>query len=107
MHLLHSSCWTSGFDVANAPEILAKAAFKHNIPFILSTVTTSNIERIAQLTEEGLFQLYHPAKTLTKDLLRLLETGYKVLVIIADVPSFGFSLATLKTVYLCHPNDTE
>src|SRR5436190_9263181 len=28
----------------NAPEILASAAFQHNIPFILSTVTTSSIE---------------------------------------------------------------
>ena len=83
----------------NAPEILAKAAFKHNIPFILSTVTTSNIERIAQLTEgEAWFQLYHPAKeTLTKDLLRRAsETGYKVLVIIADVPSFGFRPRDIK-----------
>jgi len=31
----------------NAPEILAKAAVKHNIPFTLSTVSTSSIERIA------------------------------------------------------------
>ena len=29
----------------NAPEILAKAAVNHNIPFILSTVSTSSIER--------------------------------------------------------------
>jgi L-lactate dehydrogenase (cytochrome) len=32
----------------NAPEILARAAFNHNIPFILSTVTTSSIERISE-----------------------------------------------------------
>ena len=31
----------------NSPEILAKAAFEHNLPFILSTVTTSSIERIS------------------------------------------------------------
>ena len=35
----------------NAPEILAKAAFEHNVPFILSTVSTSSIERIAEITE--------------------------------------------------------
>ena len=35
----------------NAPEILARAAFEHNIPFILSTVTTSSIERVSELTE--------------------------------------------------------
>ncbi|MFW2377862.1 MAG: alpha-hydroxy acid oxidase, partial [Cellulophaga baltica] len=35
----------------NAPEILAKAAFEHNVPFVLSTVSTSSIERIAEITE--------------------------------------------------------
>ena len=35
----------------NAPEILAKAAFEHNIPFVLSTVSTSSIERISAITE--------------------------------------------------------
>ena len=42
-----------------------------NIPFILSTVTTSSIERIAELTEgKSWFQLYHPAEeTVKKDLL--------------------------------------
>ena len=48
----------------NAPEILARAAFEHNIPFILSTVTTSGIERISELTEgRAWFQLYRiPAR---------------------------------------------
>lgn len=32
-----------------SPEILAKAAFEHNIPFCLSTVTTSSIETIAEI----------------------------------------------------------
>ncbi|MDQ2864037.1 MAG: alpha-hydroxy-acid oxidizing protein, partial [Bacteroidota bacterium] len=45
----------------NAPEILAKAAFEHNIPFVLSTVTTSSIEKIGEITEgQAWFQLYHP-----------------------------------------------
>ncbi len=35
----------------NSPEILAKSANKHNIPFCLSTVSTSTIERIGELTE--------------------------------------------------------
>ena len=52
----------------NAPEILAKAAFKENIPFILSTVTTTSIERAAQLTEgKAWFQLYHPADNKLRD----------------------------------------
>jgi L-lactate dehydrogenase (cytochrome) len=77
----------------NAPEILAKAAHKHNIPFILSTVTTSSIERIGELTEGKFwFQLYHPAEnTLRDDLLARAEAaGCDVLCILCDVPSFGF-----------------
>mgnify|MGYP005817019639 FL=1 len=77
----------------NAPEILAKAAFAHNIPFILSTVTTSSIERIAELTEgTSWFQLYHPAdEKVKRDLLdRAANAGTDVLVILADVPTFGY-----------------
>lgn len=77
----------------NAPEILAKAAHKHNIPFILSTVTTSSIERIGELTEGKFwFQLYHPAEnTLRDDLLARAESaGCEVLCILCDVPSFGY-----------------
>ena len=47
----------------NAPEILAKAAFENNLPFILSTVTTSSIEKIGKITEgKAWFQLYYPSK---------------------------------------------
>jgi L-lactate dehydrogenase (cytochrome) len=77
----------------NAPEILAKAAHQHNIPFILSTVTTSSIERIGELTEGKFwFQLYHPAEnSLRDDLLARAQTaGCEVLCILCDVPSFGF-----------------
>lgn len=77
----------------NAAEILAKAAHQHNIPFVLSTVSTSSIERIAEITEsKAWFQLYHPAKNeLRDDILNRLEAaGYPVLVILSDVPSFGF-----------------
>ena len=77
----------------NAPEILAKAAFKHNIPFILSTVTTSSIERIAEITEgKAWFQLYHPAEEkVKKDILnRAQAVGNEILVILADVPTFGY-----------------
>lgn len=77
----------------NAPEILAKAATDHNVPFILSTVTTSSIERIAEITEgKSWFQLYHPAEEkVKKDLLdRAANAGTEVLVILADVPTFGY-----------------
>jgi L-lactate dehydrogenase (cytochrome) len=76
-----------------APEILAKAAFEHNIPFVLSTVTTSSIEKISEITQgKAWFQLYHPTEDrVTEDLLKRAEAaGCTVLVILSDVPSFGF-----------------
>ena len=76
-----------------SPEILAKAAFDNNIPFILSTVTTSSIETISEITEgNAWFQLYHPAEEkVTADILKRAENaGCPVLVILADVPSFGY-----------------
>ena len=77
----------------NAPEILAKSALEHNIPFILSTVSTSSIERIGEITEGKFwFQLYHPAENSLRDdiLDRAEAAGCDVLCILCDVPSFGF-----------------
>lgn len=76
-----------------SPEILAKAAFEHNIPFVLSTVTTASIEKISEITEgNAWFQLYHPAEeSVTKDILKRADAaGCPVLIILADVPSFGY-----------------
>ena len=76
-----------------SPEILARAAFDHNIPFVLSTVTTASIEKIAEITEgNAWFQLYHPSEErVTKDILKRAEAaGCPVLIILADVPSFGY-----------------
>ena len=76
-----------------APELLAKAATAHNLPFILSTVSTASIERIAQITEgKAWFQLYNPAEdALREDLLsRAEQAGIEVLVLLSDVPSFGY-----------------
>jgi L-lactate dehydrogenase (cytochrome) len=75
------------------PEILAKAAFKHNIPFILSTVSTASIETISEITEgQAWFQLYHPTQNTLRDKLiqRAEAARCPVLVILCDVPSFGF-----------------
>lgn len=77
----------------NSPNILAKAAKEHNVPFILSTVTTSGIEDIAKLTDGDFwYQLYHPAEEQLRDdiIRRLKDVECDVLVILADVPSFGF-----------------
>ena len=76
-----------------SPEILARAAFDHNIPFVLSTVTTASIEKIAEITEgNAWFQLYHPSEErVTKDILKRAEAaGCPLLIILADVPSFGY-----------------
>jgi len=76
-----------------SPEILAKAARKHNIPFVLSTVTTANLETIGKLTDGKFwFQLYHPAgNSLRDDLLDRAEAaGCEVLCVLCDVPSFGY-----------------
>ncbi len=77
----------------NSPEILAKAAFEHNIPFILSTVTTTSIERVSELTEgKAWFQLYHPTENrLRDDIIKRADAAEcPVLVILCDVPTFGF-----------------
>lgn len=82
-----------GLIFPNSPEILARAAFQHNIPFILSTVTTSSIERISELTEgRAWYQLYHPAETAVRDSIieRAAAAHCPVLVVLCDVPSFGY-----------------
>ncbi|HMX39230.1 MAG TPA: alpha-hydroxy acid oxidase [Saprospiraceae bacterium] len=76
-----------------APEILARAAVAHNIPFVLSTVTTASIERIGAVTGGRFwYQLYHPSDPAVRDdlLRRAADAGCQVLVLLCDVPSFGF-----------------
>jgi L-lactate dehydrogenase (cytochrome) len=77
----------------NSAEILAKAAFESNIPFILSTTSTSSIERISELTEgRAWFQLYHPTENSLRDKIikRAEAAECPVLVILSDVPDFGY-----------------
>lgn len=77
----------------NAANILAQAATEHNIPFVLSTVSTSSIEEISEITEGRFwFQLYHPAEDDIRDKIikRAGDSGCEVLVILCDVPTFGY-----------------
>lgn len=77
----------------NSAEILAKAAHKHNVPFILSTVTTMAIERASELTEgKAWFQLYNPVEdALRDDIINRAEAAQcPVLVLLCDVPTFGY-----------------
>ena len=76
-----------------ATEYLARAAHQANLPFILSTVATADIETVAELTDgRAWFQLYHPTKDELRDKIldRLAAVGLPVLVILADTPSFGY-----------------
>ncbi|HLR25345.1 MAG TPA: alpha-hydroxy acid oxidase [Fodinibius sp.] len=81
------------------PEILAKAAFEYNIPFVLSTVSTASIETISEITEgQAWFQLYHPAEDELRDKLlqRAADAGCTTLVILSDVPTFGYRSKEIK-----------
>ncbi len=76
-----------------ATEILAKAATKHGLPFILSTVATASIETVAKITGgKAWFQLYHPVEEDLRNKLldRVEAAGLPVLVILADTPVFGY-----------------
>ncbi len=83
----------------NSSEILAKAAFENQIPFVLSTVATSSIERISEITEgQAWFQLYHPADNSIRDdlILRAKQAECPVLVLLCDTPSYGFRPREIK-----------
>jgi L-lactate dehydrogenase (cytochrome) len=93
----------------NSPEILAKAAFKHNIPFVLSTVSTSSIERISEITEgRAWFQLYHPAENDLRDKIikRAEAAGCPVLVMLSDVPTFGYRSKEIRNGLAMPPRMT-
>jgi isopentenyl diphosphate isomerase/L-lactate dehydrogenase-like FMN-dependent dehydrogenase len=93
----------------NAPEILAKSAAEKNIPYILSTVSSSSLERISEVSEgKAWFQLYNPTDdTMRKDLLsRITAAQYKVLVVTVDVPTFGFRPRDIKNGLAMPPKMT-
>jgi len=92
----------------NSPEILARAAFKHNIPFTLSTVSTSAIEQISEITQgRAWFQLYHPAEnTLRDQIIKRATQHCPVLVILSDVPTFGYRNKEIKNGLAMPPRMT-
>lgn len=80
-------------------EILAKAAAKANIPFTLSTVATTSIERAAELAEDCFwFQLYTPRDPAIRDDLldRAAATGCQVLMVTVDVPNAAWRPRDLR-----------
>lgn len=77
----------------DSPKILAKAAKAHRLPFVLSTVSTASIETIAEIMDGNFwFQLYHPTEDKVRDDIidRAKNAGCPVLVILCDVPTFGY-----------------
>ena len=73
----------------NADTTLAKLAKKRNIPYLLSAVGTSTIEKICQIAPENTwFQLYVPGKEeICFDLIkRAKNAGVKILVLTVDIP---------------------
>lgn len=92
-----------------ATEILAKAAFEHNIPFMLSTVATASLEKVSEITEgNAWFQLYHPVENkLRDDLLdRLKAAEYPTLVLLSDVPAFGYRAKEIRNGLAIPPKMT-
>lgn len=100
---LFGQTWDAPFGIApiglqglmwpKACEFLAHAARAHHVPFILSTVGTASIETISEITEGKFwFQLYHPAEDALRDKLldRAEAASCKVLVILADTPTFAY-----------------
>ena len=80
----------SGVVWPNASAYHAKAAHETNIPFILSSVSTTSIEKAAALAQQNFwFQLYPPKDIKIRDdlLKRAADAGCKTLVVTIDVPS--------------------
>jgi isopentenyl diphosphate isomerase/L-lactate dehydrogenase-like FMN-dependent dehydrogenase len=71
-------------------ELLAEAARRSNIPFVLSLFATTTLERICQIAPaHAWFQLYAPNDpAMEQDLiLRAARAGYESLVVTIDVPT--------------------
>jgi L-lactate dehydrogenase (cytochrome) len=79
---------------------LAKAAQAANIPYILSTLSTTDLDTIAQAAKDVCwFQLYVPDDVeVMKDLLgRVRAAGYHALVVTLDIPVGAKRNRELKT----------
>ena len=83
----------------NSPQILAKAAYKHKLPFVLSTVSSASIEEIGEISEGiAWFQLYNPTEeSIRRSMItRAKNAGYQVLVVTIDVPTYGYRPKDIK-----------
>ena len=93
----------------NASLMHARAAKKANIPYVLSTLSTSSIEDAAACAEENFwFQLYPPADLdIRADLVKRAEaTGCKNLVVTIDVAAAGHRPKDIKNGLAIPPKIT-
>lgn len=80
----------SGLMWPKAELILAKTAARYRIPYCLSTVATQTPEKVGAIAGDmGWFQLYSPRdREIRRDILnRAQVSGFKTLVVTADVPA--------------------
>ncbi len=99
----------SGLMWPRVENILAASAAKYRIPFSLSTVATQTPETIGPIAGDmGWFQLYPPrGLELMEDLLeRARDSGFKTLVVTADVPLSSRRERTSRAGLLMPPEIT-
>jgi len=92
-----------------ACEALARAATDRRLPFIVSTCTTASLETIGRITAGAFwFQLYNPVDpAIREDLLKRAErAGCEVLVVLADVPTFGYRHHDIRNRFAVPPRLT-
>ena len=92
-----------------ACEALARAATVRRLPFILSTCTTASLETIGGITRGKFwFQLYNPVDpAVREDLLSRAErAGCGVLVLLSDVPTFGYRHHDIRNQFAVPPRLT-
>jgi L-lactate dehydrogenase (cytochrome) len=89
-----------------ACESLAAAAAARRLPFILSTTTTADPETIGRITGgTHWFQFYVPreADLREKLLARVEASGCRTLVLLADVPAFGYRPRDIRNRFAVPP----
>ncbi|CAH2007211.1 unnamed protein product [Acanthoscelides obtectus] len=86
----------------------AKAAQDMGTIFILSTISTSSIEEVAEAAPRGIkwFQLYiYRDREVTRQLVSRAEhAGFRALVLTVDAPFFGLRLADIRNKFVLPPH---
>lgn len=87
-------------DLKKSFHSILKAAANENVVFIMSTLSTTTIEDVAEATTGSIkwFQLYiYKNRKLTESIIKRAEnSGFKALVLTVDAPLFGLRRADLR-----------